>query len=370
MHYIGLMSGTSADAIDAVAVSIPEDGAFRLLASHAHPIPSATRQAIHTLTAPGPDEIDRLGALHTELGELFAEAALAVLAKTALTVDAIHAIGSHGQTVRHRPATRHPFSLQIGNPAVIAERTRITTVADFRARDIAAGGHGAPLVPAFHREMFHGPGKNRAIVNIGGIANVTFLPADSHQPVTGFDTGPGNTLLDAWARRHLGKDRDEDGRWAAGGKSSNTLLEKLLAEAYFNTPPPKSTGREQFHLAWLDAALTDLPAGPPSPQDVQATLLRFTAQTIARALERFLPKIDEIYVCGGGSHNPALLKALAHETAGPPIRTTDALGLHPDWVEASAFAWLAHRALRGQAGNLPSVTGARHPVILGAIYKA
>lgn len=370
MHYIGLMSGTSADAIDAVAVSIPEDGALRLLASHAHPIPPATRQAIHTLTVPGPDEIDRLGSLHTELGELFAEAALAVLAKTALTADAIRAIGSHGQTVRHRPAARHPFSLQIGNPAVIAERTRIATVADFRARDIAAGGHGAPLVPAFHREVFRAAGKNRAIVNIGGIANVTFLPADDDQPVTGFDTGPGNTLLDAWARRHLGRDRDDDGRWATGGKSSPTLLEKLLAEPYLNTPPPKSTGREHFHLAWLDAALTDLHAGPPSPQDVQATLLRFTAQTIAQALGRFLPKIDEIYVCGGGSHNPALLKALAHEAAGIPIRTTDALGLHPDWVEACAFAWLAHRTLQGRPGNLPSVTGARHPVILGGIYKA
>ncbi len=368
MHYIGLMSGTSADAIDAVAASIPADGTFRLLATHTHPIPPATRQAIHTLTVPGPEEIDRLGSLHTELGELFAEAALAVLAKAGLEARDIRAIGTHGQTVRHRPALHHPFSLQIGNPSVIAERTHITTVADFRARDIAAGGHGAPLVPAFHHEMFRAREQNRAIVNIGGIANVTFLPADDDQPVIGFDTGPGNTLLDAWARRHLGRDRDEDGRWAAGGKPSVMLLEKLLGDTYFNVPPPKSTGREHFNLAWLDNALTDLHAGPPSPQDMQATLVRFTAATIVQALGRFLPKIDEIYVCGDGSHNPVLLKALEHEAANVQIRTTEALGIHPDWVEACAFAWLAQRTLAGLAGNLPSVTGARHPVVLGGIY--
>ncbi len=369
MHYIGLMSGTSADAIDAVVASIPAEGAFTLVASHSHPIPPATRQAIHTLTVPGPDEVDHLGSLHTELGELFAEAALTVLGKSGLKAGDIRAIGSHGQTIRHRPATRHPFSLQIGNPSVIAERTRIATVADFRARDIAAGGQGAPLVPAFHREVFHAPGRNRAIVNIGGIANVTFLPADTSEPVIGFDTGPGNTLLDAWARRHLGKERDDGGRWAADGTLSAGLLEWLQADAYFAAPPPKSTGREHFNLAWLEAALATLP-GLPLPQDVQATLLRLTARSIARALDCFLPKIDEIYVCGGGSHNAALLKALGDEAAGIPVHTTEALGVHPDWVEACAFAWLAHRTLAGKSGNLPSVTGAHRPVILGGIYKA
>ncbi len=369
MHYIGLMSGTSADAIDAVVVSLPATGPFRFLVGYHHPLPITVKNAIHALSHSGADEIERLGRLHTELGELFAEAARAVLERSGLKTTDIRAIGSHGQTVRHRPGHAHPFSLQLGNPSVIAERTGITTVADFRARDLAAGGQGAPLVPAFHRDVFRAPGRNRAIVNIGGIANVTFLPADDGDAVLGFDTGPGNTLLDAWARRHLDRERDDGGRWAAGGRMSETLLAELLADPYFAAAPPKSTGREQFNLAWLEARLARQPK-PPAPQDVQATLLTLTARTIAQALRRFLSGVDEIHVCGGGSRNPALLASLRREAERIPVLTTEALGLHPDWVEACAFAWLAHRTLEGLAGNLPSATGATHEAILGGIYKA
>lgn len=367
MHYIGLMSGTSADAIDAVVVSLPPAGLFHFLVGHHYPLPAAVKAAIHALSHPGADEIERLGSLHTELGELFAAAALAVLERNGLKAADIRAIGSHGQTVRHRPGGAHPFSLQLGNPSVIAERTGITTVADFRARDLAASGQGAPLVPAFHRDVFRAPGRNRAIVNIGGIANVTFLPADDRDAVLGFDTGPGNTMLDAWARRHLGCEHDGGGRWAAGGRVQEALLDELLADPYFAAPPPKSTGRERFNLAWLEARLGPT---PPTPQDVQATLLALTARTLASALRRFLPGVDEIHVCGGGSRNPALLAALRKELEGIPVLTTEALGLHPDWVEACAFAWLAHRTLEGLAGNLPSATGAARAVILGGIYKA
>jgi anhydro-N-acetylmuramic acid kinase len=368
MHYIGLMSGTSADAIDAVVVSLPASGPFRFLAGLHHPLPTSVKDAIHALSHSGADEIERLGSLHTELGELFAAAARAVLAQSGLRASDIRAIGSHGQTVRHRPDHTHPFSLQLGNPSVIAERTGITTVADFRARDLAAGGQGAPLVPAFHRDVFRAPGRHRAIVNIGGIANVTYLPADDGDKVLGFDTGPGNTLLDAWARRHLQREHDDGGRWAAGGRVSEPLLSELLTDPYFAATPPKSTGREHFNLAWLESRLARRPE--TAAQDVQATLLALTARTIAQALRRFLPRVDEIHVCGGGSRNPALLEALRAETGGLPVLTTETLGLHPDWVEACAFAWLAHRTLEGLAGNLPSTTGASRPVILGGIYKA
>lgn len=366
MHYIGLMSGTSADAIDAVLVALPANGPLKLLASHGHPIPEPIKQTIHSLVLPGPNEIDRLGALHTELGELFAAAALAVLRAGKLTAKDVRAIGSHGQTLRHRPTGTFPFSLQIGNPSVIAERTGITTVADFRARDIAGGGQGAPLVPAFHQYLFHSCERSRAIVNIGGIANVTYLPADNAQPVLGFDTGPGNTLLDAWARQHLGKPHDETGQWAGGGHPSNTLLEKLFTDPYFSAPPPKSTGREYFHSGWLTQKI---PTGL-RPQDVQATLAELTARSVTDAIRRFLPACDEVFVCGGGAHNRDLMERLRVRLKPLPLATTETLGLAPDWVEATAFAWLAHQTLEGQPGNLPSVTGAQRPVVLGGIYKA
>lgn len=374
MLYIGLMSGTSADAIDAALVRLPPAGerGIELVAVHKHPLPPEIRRRIQALTRPGAaaDELEEAGALDTLLGELFAEAALALLAKAKRRPEEVRAIGSHGQTLRHRPDGSAPFTLQIGNPAMIAERTGITTVADFRRRDLAAGGQGAPLVPAFHRHVFHVPGRARAILNIGGIANLTYLPAEPQGEVRGFDTGPGNTLLDQWIQRHRGEDYDRDGQWAAGGRVVPALLEALLADPYFARPPPKSTGREYFHLGWLERHLAAAASPAPAPQDVQATLLRLTARSAARALREFLPPVEELYVCGGGAHNSALLAALAEELAGIPVRTTEALGLAPDWVEAAAFAWLAHQTLAGRPGNLPSVTGARREVVLGGIYKA
>lgn len=366
MHYIGLMSGTSVDGIDAALVSIPVNGQLVLLATHQHSIPAAVHEAIDTLLQPGPNEIDREGDLDVRLGRLFADAAQALIAKAGVDESSIRAIGSHGQTIRHRPRAAHPFTRQVGNAAVIAEQTGITTVADFRMRDMAAGGEGAPLVPAFHRWFFHKPGVNRVIVNIGGVANITWLPADAQASVLGFDTGPGNTLLDRWIMHARGARYDRDGAWAASGKVNDELLARLLADDYFSTPPPKSTGREHFHQAWIEQHVKDKLA----TEDVQATLVELTATSIAQALD-FLPAVaEEIYVCGGGSHNRHLLARLQTRLPGIPVTTTSALGLDPDWVEAVAFAWLAHQTLSGQPGNLPSVTGASRTVILGGIYLA
>jgi anhydro-N-acetylmuramic acid kinase len=369
MHYIGLMSGTSVDAVDAALVTISAEGKPVLIASRAHPIPPAMRGEIQALMRAGTNEIERLGELDMALGGLFAEAANALIRQAGLDKKNIRAIGSHGQTLRHRPRAAHPFTLQIGNPSVIAECTGITTVADFRARDIAAGGQGAPLVPAFHRQMFHSTQKNRVILNIGGIANVTYLPADASQPASGFDTGPGNTLLDQWMGHHNARDCDDAGQWAASGTSSQALLKQLLTDPYFAASPPKSTGREHFNLEWLDNHLKKIPSAP-SAADTQATLLQLTARTIAEAVRRFLPKTREVLVCGGGAHNRELMSALAKNFSDIPVATTEALGLHPDWVEAVAFAWLAHQTLEGRPGNVPAVTGARGEVILGGIYPA
>ena len=369
MLYIGLMSGTSVDGIDAVLASIPAHGRFALVAAHRAAIPAAVRDEIHFLCQPGNGAIERVCALDTTLGELFAGAASAVLKQAGTDKTAVRAIGSHGQTLRHHPQAEQPFTLQVGNPSVIAERTGITTVADFRARDLAAGGQGAPLVPAFHHGLFHSAGTGRAVVNIGGIANVTYLPAGARAAVIGFDTGPGNTLLDQWIRRHRGVDHDTDGRWAASGQASAQLLALLMSDPYFSAAPPKSTGREYFNLSWLEDHLKRLP-GNPAPADVQATLVLLTARTIAAAVRGFPAPAREVYICGGGCHNRALMDALAGELAGVQIQTTEALGIHPDLVEAAAFAWLAHRTLEGLPGNLPSVTGAKRAVILGGVYKA
>ena len=369
MNYIGLMSGTSVDGIDAALVSLSAGSRPVLVSTHAHSIPATTRGDIQSLMRDGPNEIERLGELDMALGELFAEAANTVIKKAGLTKKDIRAIGSHGQTLRHRPRATHPFTLQIGNPSVIAERTGITTVADFRARDMAVGGQGAPMVPAFHRQMFHSPQRNRVIINIGGIANVTYLPADASQPVIGFDTGPGNTLLDQWINHHHARVHDEAGQWAASGRLSKELLGQFLTDPYFTASPPKSTGREHFNMDWLQAHLKKL-STPSSAADVQATLIQLTTQTIARAIRDFLPQAHEAYICGGGAHNRELMSTLARNMSGMLVATTDALGMSPDWVEAAAFAWLAHQALERQPGNLPSVTGAKRSVILGGIYPA
>lgn len=366
-RYIGLMSGTSMDGVDAILADIPDhDGALpRLEGTHSHPMPTALLRELEALTREGDDELTRMARADSDMGRLFADASLALLAKLGVPSGTVRAIGSHGQTIRHYPELGQ--SLQLGDPNRIAELTGITTVADFRRRDMAAGGQGAPLVPAFHQAAFQRPDRNRVVLNIGGIANITVLPGAIQTPVTGFDTGPGNTLLDAWARRHTGQVMDRAGAWAGGGRSNPALLERLLADPYFPAPPPKSTGREYFDLAWLEGHLATMKM-QPAPQDVQATLVQLTAGSIAQAMRKHTPDTAEILVCGGGVHNPALMSALAAALPGLSIESSATAGIHPDWVEAMAFAWLAARAVHGLPGNLPAVTGASHPVVLGGIY--
>lgn len=366
MHrYIGLMSGTSSDGIDAALVTIHDSEAIELVATEHLEYGTDVRNRIQELMLPGENEIDRSGSLDILLGQLFAKAAQSVLDRAGLNAAAIRAIGSHGQTIRHRPDHGMPFTRQIGNPSVIAEITGITTVADFRARDMAAGGQGAPLVPAFHDVVFRSVGRNRAVVNIGGIANVTWLPGDPESPVVGFDTGPGNTLLDQWIARHRREPYDRDGNWASQGKVQDKLLAQMGNDAFFRKTPPKSTGREYFSAGWLGQILT----GSEAPEDVQATLAQLTAESIAGALKKQLPEyVDEVFVCGGGVHNRDLMSRLATALMPLPVRSTSSLGFDPNWIEAIAFAWLAHRTLSGQPGNLPSVTGAKHAAVLGGIY--
>ncbi len=364
--FIGLMSGTSTDGVDATLLEFTS--VARLLSTHFLPYPQTVRKGLLDFAGGkyAGDAIDQLGALDNALGELFAEAALAVLAKTRLSRTDIGAIGSHGQTVRHRPAGQYPFTLQIADPNVIAARTGIATVADFRRRDVALGGQGAPLVPAFHNAMFADHKEARVVVNIGGIANVTLLPAERGR-VSGFDTGPGNLLMDAWSRAYLQQSHDENGAFAASGTVNAALLQALLADEYFQRRPPKSTGREHFGEVWLAEKLRGRNL---APADVMATLCELTAYSIANAIASHAPHAARVLLCGGGAHNAHLLKRLAADLPQRIITTTEDFGIHPDWVEAAAFAWLARETLAGRPGNLPAVTGARRPAVLGAIYSA
>ncbi|WP_370279166.1 anhydro-N-acetylmuramic acid kinase [Pontibacterium sp.] len=364
--YIGLMSGTSLDGIDVVAVRFSPE--FELICSHSFELPEEVRSQILAICSPGDNEIDRMGLLDQTLAKLFADAALELIDKHGLDKDEIAAIGSHGQTIRHRPESA--FTLQIGNPSLIAEHTGITTVADFRPRDMAAGGEGAPLVPAFHKALFRCTNKPRIILNIGGMANITWLPADSNEKVLGYDTGPGNVLMDSWIARHLNKNYDAHGNWAATGTADELLVRQMLSLPYFSQPAPKSTGREQFNMAWLEAEIARCNS-PVSHQDIQATLLELTARSIADQIQLFNRDTNpEVYVCGGGSHNDTLLNRLSTLLPDNTIKTTQALNLHPDWVEAAAFGWLAKQTLNNLPGNLPDVTGAKGERILGAIYPA
>lgn len=363
--YIGLMSGTSADGIDAVLVDF-NDKLPKLIATHYTPYSPALRQKILALCRPGNNEIHRLGELDIELAHAFAESVLTLLQQAGVDNNHIKAIGSHGQTIRHSPDPLQRFSLQIGDPNTIAARTGITTVADFRRKDIALGGQGAPLVPAFHHYLFADKKMNRAIVNIGGIANITLL-IPQQQSIIGFDTGPGNGLLDEWIHQHQQKAHDAGGSWAASGKINQPLLNSMLADNYFHLSPPKSTGREYFNTKWLHQHLSNLTV---SNTDVQTTLTELTAATIINAISLHMPQ-GEIYVCGGGAHNTYLLDRLQFlATTQFKVMTTEKLGIHPDWVEAIAFAWLASQTVNQRAGNLPSVTGARQAAILGGLYYA
>ncbi len=364
-YFIGLMSGTSLDGVDVALVKF-DAGNIQLAGRHYHPYPQELQNRLHQYCFAKTIPLSALGQLDAELGELYGHCVLELLKQTGIAAKAIIAIGSHGQTLHHNPNTHHRYTLQIGDPNRIAEITGITTVADFRRRDIAAGGQGAPLVPAFHQAIFQSDEENRAVLNLGGIANVTLLPKTaSGQPVTGFDTGPGNTLLNAWIARHQGQPYDRNGDWARSGQCHSALLETLLNDPYFHQRPPKSTGPEYFSLSWLEKHLESF---PPIPlQDIQATLTHRTATSIRQgfALTGFTP--SKILICGGGVHNQYLV-ALITEQLNCPVSSTEEYGTPPDWVEAMAFAWLARQTLANQPGNLPSVTGARYPVVLGGIY--
>ncbi|MBK1673386.1 anhydro-N-acetylmuramic acid kinase [Ectothiorhodospira shaposhnikovii] len=365
-RYIGLISGTSMDAVDAVLVEFDANG-LHCLTGIAHPFPESLRTDLKRLAAPDwRGDLDEFGRLDAMTGDLMAEAALTLLAQAQVPAATITAIGSHGQTVRHRPDANPPFTLQIGSPARIAQATGLTVVADFRTADMAVGGQGAPLVPAFHRAMLHHSGENRVVLNLGGIANITTLPAAAHSPVQGFDTGPANTLMDHWIRRHHPVHHDEDGRWAMEGEVMEALLARCLADPYLAMPPPKSTGTEYFSPAWLQAHLAACP--DMSAVNVQRTLLEFTAVSIAQAMETHAPGIGRVIVCGGGAHNGALMSRLRALLEPCIVESSGHHGLNPDWVEAMAFAWLARERMQGRTGNLPAVTGASRNVMLGGIH--
>jgi anhydro-N-acetylmuramic acid kinase len=360
--YLGLMSGTSLDGIDCVLVDFAQ-GQPQLLATELQAFSPELKAELLALQAVGENELQRVMLAGNALADAYAAAVHTVLQRAGVAAKQVAAIGMHGQTLRHRPELG--FTVQIGNAARLAEHCGMTVVSDFRSRDVAAGGQGAPLVPAFHLGLF-GAAQHRAVVNIGGIANITDLPPSG--TVRGWDTGPGNVLLDGWIQRHQGQPYDADGSWAAQGQVDAGLLARLLATPYGQLPPPKSTGRDLFHLAWLDAQLAQGPA--LAPVDVQATLLTYTAASIAAEITRHAAAASEVYICGGGARNGVLMRALAAQLAPRHLASTEQLGLHPDWVEAVAFAWLARQCLLGLPGNLPAVTGARGARVLGAIYPA
>lgn len=363
--YIGLMSGTSLDGIDTALVDLSSNP--KLLAARTYPLSAQLRSDLIALCRAGNDEIERMGSADRRLGMESGNAVIQLLRELSIAPERVRAIGSHGQTIRHRPAQAasardSAFTLQIGDPNTIAEITGITTIADFRRRDVAAGGQGAPLVPAFHRAVF-GAKQARAIVNIGGIANITGISADDR--VIGFDTGPGNTLLDQWVQRHTGAHYDRDGSWGATGQIIPALLDAMLQDPYFALPAPKSTGREYFHLEWLESHLHHQKF---EPVDVQATLVELTARTIAEHIAKLPFAPGAVFACGGGAYNHHLMTRL--ETLLHPrlLASTAQLGIAPEWVEATAFAWLAQQTLRNLPGNLPAVTGAAGFRVLGAIY--
>ncbi len=368
--YIGVMTGTSMDGVDIVAAS------FHPLTIHATLTLSfepSLRDELMALTLPSDNEIDRMGKADVALAQMIGHGINQLIVENQLNRAEIKAIGSHGQTIRHRP--EHGFSLQIGDPNIITEITKIPVVSDFRRRDLAAGGQGAPLVPAFHQDVFQHPSKHRVILNLGGIANVSILPAGKVDEVYGFDTGPANILMDAWCHRYTGQPYDEDGRWGAYGQPIRTLLDRLQSHEYFSKEPPKSTGREDFNLEWLDEQILDWRNDveydelEDRPENVQATLLKLTTRAIKKAIYRSPLDTGEVYVCGGGAYNTQLMEQLRwrlrkHEWT---VQSTQVLGISPTWVEATAFAWLAMRFCEQQSGNLPAVTGATGFRVLGTI---
>ncbi|MDD0973441.1 anhydro-N-acetylmuramic acid kinase [Pseudomonas fontis] len=360
--YLGVMSGTSLDGLDIALIE--QEQRLTLLATHYIPMPETLRQTLLGLCSSGPDEIARAALAEAEWVRLAAQGIQHLLQTRQLQPQAIRAIGSHGQTIRHEPA--RGFTVQIGNPALLAELTGITVVGDFRRRDVAAGGQGAPLAPAFHETLFEAQGERLAVLNVGGFSNLSLIERDT--PVSGFDCGPGNVLLDAWISEKQGHGYDANGAWAASGQVVPGLLNSLMSDPFFAGTGPKSTGREVFNLPWLMQHLSKQPTLPD--QDVQATLLEVTALSIVSSLQAAQQKTQALLVCGGGAHNGTLMKRLAELLPNARVSSTAVCGVDPDWVEAMAFAWLAHCCLEGIAGNRPSVTGAQGLRILGAIYPA
>lgn len=358
--YIGLMSGTSMDGVDGVLADFA-GGTIRTIGAAFLPFPPALRASLMALQAAGDNELEREALAANALAHCYAACVAELMP---LADGPVRAIAVHGQTTRHRPELG--FTRQSNNPALLAELTGIDVIADFRSRDVAAGGQGAPLVPAFHQAQFGKAGHVRVVVNIGGIANISVLHGDGR--VGGFDTGPGNVLMDGWIGRHQGKEYDADGAWAASGTVNAALLRQLKRAPYFGLPAPKSTGRDLFHMEWLDGQLSGISL---PPADIQATLTALTAQTIAEAIHGAAAAVDAVYVCGGGASNGSLMKELSAALGGNvTVASTDVLGVAPNHVEALAFAWLGECFTKRTAGNLPAVTGARGPRILGALYPA
>ncbi|HCD04720.1 MULTISPECIES: anhydro-N-acetylmuramic acid kinase [unclassified Methylophaga] len=367
--YIGVMSGTSLDAIDVALIETSPTEPSKLIAHHSTAFSVELQKALKDLINSQRCQLSQLGALDIELGHAYADAILSLLTSSATTtIHQIDAIGCHGQTVLHSPDSNYPFSMQIGNGNVIAEKTGITTICDFRQKDIVNGGQGAPLAPAFHAAMFRSDNENRVIVNIGGISNISILPADSGSPLQGFDTGPGNTLMDSWIQKHQGLLFDNEGKWAEGGEINQTLLMQLKSDPYFDRQIPKSTGCELFNQNWLKQQLIMAKCEDVNAQDIQATLLAFTVSTITDAIHQYARQTDKVYVCGGGARNTALMQQLQIALDNIEVTTTAAIGLDPQWVEAVAFAWLAEQTIHQNALDLRYVTGAQSPSILGAVY--
>lgn len=354
------------DAIDAVLTDISEDN-INILTYQQFPVPpdlqTRLRNASSEMTIFDSSKLD------AELGEIFANAVNDLLKISDVPLNKISAIGCHGQTVLHLPETEYPRTLQLGDPNIIASRTGITTVSDFRRADMAAGGQGAPLAPLFHDWKFRISEKDRIVLNLGGMANITVLPADRDELVTGFDTGPGNALMDLWIQQHLGVDHDQNGEWALKGKVDPGLLECFLSEDYFKATPPKSTGKDDFNIEWINNNLKSYDQNL-SPEDVQATLLELTVSTVSDAFEQYAPNSNEILICGGGIYNTALFNKLKDQNKNRELNSTESYGVHPDAVEAVTFAWLAYRRIENKTGNIPSVTGANKAVILGGVYEA
>lgn len=358
--YIGIMSGTSVDSIDAALLDFSASKPT-LIDTFSKPFDNSIRREILSLFESGNNEIDRLGSLSQRLGALYSQVVKQLLKQVGLPSEQIKAIGCHGQTIRHRPNIQSPFSLQLGDSATLAQSTNIPVISQFRQADIAAGGQGAPLAPAFHHAVFHSQTESRCIINIGGISNITLLPKMGG--VAGWDTGPGNGLMDAWIHQHQSKRFDHNGDWARTGELVPELLDKLLTHTYFKKPPPKSTGKEEFTLGWLEQlTLTGLKA-----KDIQRTLLELTAQSINNDIKSIEFQPSAVYICGGGAFNGFLLERLEKCLVHVPLKTTEALGLHPDWVEAGAFAWLAHQFWHRVPTNTSSMTGAKRNQILGQL---